>query len=367
MTVSAHDEIFPEGCPGYVAMVTTAPFWMGRPEDLPTSSEAVRTAASKRCKKIADTLSLQSSWQDIGTVLTTMQAAAREVRLIDREPIGDDEAASEANRANDLAFGIVRARGSALTLLTDAAVIALKGILEVAMERGSNLDDTSWQQILGGFDTLFAWIVDPYKEIISRNMPIPPAPLGEQIANEALQQWVLGHHVFMVFAQASTLVIDCLRDSAEQGDFISGVAAGLAAVQLMRGCQGALHYTGNAKKEEYISEIRPTLMPPMAPPKMSGMHWRDHEALIKAMSTSKDAWAWLAESRPDVVRDFRVCLDEVYISHMNVCEHFVGSDSPSLLASERSSRNAVGVIDQFREIRLRSLPTSDEIEGDEFT
>jgi hypothetical protein len=163
----------------------------------------------------------------------------------------------------------------------------------------------------------------------------------------------------MVFAQGGALAVDGLRAAAERGDVDAAVVAAKVATGLLRACEGALRYAGHANSEQYLGEIRPTLTPPVAPPKMSGLHWRDHEALIAALQASGDAWQWLGSRRPELLRAFRSALSETYAAHSGVCEHFVGTEAPSLLAAQGSSRSAVGVLAQFRRIRLAALPDPD--------
>jgi hypothetical protein len=160
----------------------------------------------------------------------------------------------------------------------------------------------------------------------------------------------------MVFAQGCALTLACLRRCAGQDDTPAAAAAATAAIGLMWGSQGALSFAGDLAQDEYVAEIRPTLMPPIAPPKMSGLHWRDHEALVAELAAADDSWRWLAVSRPDLLREFRAALGATYEAHRGVCASFVGDSSPSLLATKGSSRSAVSVLAQFERRRLDLLP-----------
>jgi hypothetical protein len=124
----------------------------------------------------------------------------------------------------------------------------------------------------------------------------------------------------------------------------------------MRASRGALKYAGDAAQQEYQAEIRPTLMPPVAPPKMSGLRWRDHEALVRELAGSSAGWTWLTARHAAPLTAFRAAMSATYAAHVGVCEHFVGGESPSLLANSSSSRSAVGVLAQFRRIRLAQVP-----------
>ncbi|MEU9035657.1 hypothetical protein AB0D45_12280 [Streptomyces sp. NPDC048352] len=355
MTAPADTAVHPEGQPDYVAQVATVPFRMGRPEELPGTLDEVRAAAAARAGEAVRGLARPGARTDLDALLAQVRQTRAALAPAGTVPVGDDPAESEANRDNDLAFGIVRTRGPVTELLVDAALAALVGILEVAADRGSHLDEPAWERLLGGFDALLDWLADPHSA--PRPRPVPAvAPPGPPVHQDALRRWVRGHHVFMVLAQGCALATACMRDSAARGDLPGAEASAAAAEALMRGCQGALLYAGDANREQYNQQIRPTLMPPVAPPKMSGLHWRDHEVLIKELARSREAWEWLAARGSVRPAAFRAALGEAYDSHIGVCDHFVGDQSPSLLAAQGSSRSAVGVIGQFRKIRLSSLP-----------
>jgi uncharacterized protein YbdZ (MbtH family) len=341
--------------------VATVPFRLGRPEDLPTTYGGVRDTVDHGLGDLLDGLD-RSAGGDLAALLAQAHAARGDLGDVPGEPFADDPDESAANRDNDLAFGIVRTRGPAIRLLVDAALAAQIGILELALDGGTGLDPESWQRLIGGFDALFGWLAEPSRPPQPRPVPLP-APPGPARREDALRRWVRGHHVFMVFAQTSAVAIACLTDSARRRDLPGAEASAVAAAALMRGCEGALRYAGDASRDHYEEQIRPTLMPPIAPPKMSGLHWRDHEALISGLTGSTDAWAWLGEHRPDLLTGFRAALGESYDCHQGVCEHFVGNQSPSLLAVKGSSRSAVDVLAQFRRIRLRSLPQPPQTPG----
>ncbi|MFD0332603.1 hypothetical protein ACFQZ0_02040 [Streptomyces erythrogriseus] len=200
------------------------------------------------------------------------------------------------------------------------------------------------------------WPTDPTR--LPAPLPVPGCPSSGPEPLDGLRRWVRGHHVFMVLAQGGTVAVNSLTAAAEAGDEEAAATAAEVASRVMRACRAALQFAGDANPDQYRSEIRPTLMPPVAPPQMSGLRWRDHEALVAALTASGEAWSWLAERRPDALTDFRTALDATYESHKGVCGNFVGSQSPSLLATSRSHRPAVGVIEQFRRLRVGTLPAA---------
>lgn len=341
----------------YLPHVATVPFPMPRPEDLPADAPAIAAAAPTALAAPAARMSDPANRTGLGPLLAAAVAARADLGPVPSTLVGDDPKESRPNRDNDLAFGIERHHGEPLTLFVAALLNAQLGILEIAEERGTNLDERSWHDMVAGFDVLLHWPADPTRL---------PAPLlvpecvrsGKPEPLDGLRRWVRGHHVFMVLAQGGALAVNSLRAAAEAGDEETAAAAAGVAARVMWACRASLQFAGDASPDQYQAEIRPTLMPPVAPPQMSGLRWRDHEALVAALTGSSDAWSWLAERRPDPLEDFRTALDATYDAHKGVCGHFVGRQSPSLLATSRSHRPAVGVIEQFHRLRAGTLPAA---------
>lgn len=353
--------------PEYVERVATVPFRLPRPSDLPNTVDRVVAADAERAATIQALLypaAPDGAGREAAVLLERVAYARAELGPAPGEPVGPDPGESPANRDNDLAFGIVRTRGPAGALLQDAVLASLAGVLEMAVAHGSDVDKPAWDLLNGGFEALIGWLARPRQAPV-RHRAAHPGALHRQQPDDALRRWVRGHHVFMTFCQGATVMMSCLQHSAELGALEDAAAAAAAAVALMEGSHGALLYAGDARRTQYREEIRPTLMPPVAPPKMSGLHWRDHEALVAAITAARPAWSVLAGFRPDLLDEYRTALDAAYRAHRDVCEQFVGDRSPSLLATKGSSRYATDVLGQFRRIRLRSLPDTGEArEGD---
>lgn len=336
--------------PDYLSAVADVPFRLGRPEDLPhrpTGLASARTAA--------EALSHAAARTGTAALLDACRAVRTELAVTLGEPVGEDPDESEANRANDIAFGIVRTDGPPTAVLVDAALAALSGVLDLAADRGIGLDRRDWTDLVNGFDTVLAWLADP--DTVPARPSVPAAPeIREVRPDDALRRWVRGHHVFMVFAQGGAMAARSLSQCAGAEDKDGAVVAASIATTLMGSSRAALRFAGDVTNLAYQSEIRPTLMPPVAPPKMSGLRWRDHEALVRQLAAARDGFAWLSRSHPELLQGFRAELETAYLAHRGVCESFVGTESPSLLATSRSGRSAVGVLDQFRELRLQLLP-----------
>ncbi|WP_330177301.1 hypothetical protein OG875_29615 [Streptomyces sp. NBC_01498] len=341
----------------YLPHVATVPFPMPRPEDLPDDAPAIAAAAPTALAALADRTSRPANRTGLAQLLAATRAAREDLGPVPSTLVGDDPKESRPNRDNDLAFGIERHHGDPLALFVAAVLNAQLGILEIAEERGTGLDESAWYDLVAGFDVLVRWPAAPTR--LPAPLPVPACPpSGAPEALDGLRRWVRGHHVFMVLAQGGALAVNSLRAAAEAGDEETAATAAGVAARIMWGCRASLRFAGDASPDQYQAEIRPTLMPPVAPPQMSGLRWRDHEALVTALTGSSDAWSWLAERRPEPLEEFRTALDATYDAHKGVCGHFVGRQSPSLLATSRSHRPAVGVIEQFRRLRAGTLPAA---------
>ncbi|EGX57581.1 hypothetical protein SZN_22181 [Streptomyces zinciresistens K42] len=339
----------------YLPQVATVPFPMPRPEDLPDDAPAIAAAAPSVLALPAGEVARPASRTGVAELLAAARTARTELGRVSSTLVGDDPGESRPNRDNDLAFGIERHLGDPLALFVQAALNAHIGILEIAEERGTGLDQASWCDLVKGFDTLLLWLAEPTR--LPAPLPVPGcAGSGRPEPLDGLRRWVRGHHVFMVLSQGGTLALNSLAAAADTRDEEGAATAAGVASRVMWACRAALAFAGDASPGQYQAEIRPTLMPPVAPPQMSGLRWRDHEALVVALTESRGAWSWLAERRPGALEDFRTALDATYEAHKGVCGHFVGSQSPSLLATSRSHRPAVGVIEQFHRLRAGTLP-----------
>lgn len=338
--------------------VADVPFHLARPDDtLGCRTELADgvTEAAVAVQALYD----PSARADGAALLRATRTVRHELAVDHGRPLTADPDESRQNRDNDLAFGIVRTDGAPLPLLVDAALAAYGGVLDIAVRYGAGIGAEDWRDLAGGFDALLGWLAVPDGEPVRR--PAPAIGSATEIPpDDALRRWVRGHHVFMVLAQGGALAAACLRDCAAMGDEARAIAAACVAVAAMAASRSALRFAGDVTKLQYQSDIRPTLMPPLAPPKMSGLHWRDHEALVTSIGAAHDGFAWLAGSRPDLLAAFKIALDGAYLAHQRVCEHFVGRDAPSLLATARSSRSAVSVLHQLHVLRRDLLPPSAE-------
>jgi hypothetical protein len=119
----------------------------------------------------------------------------------------------------------------------------------------------------------------------------------------------------------------------------------------MRGSGAALAFTGDFPYPAYAARVRPTLIPPNAPPDMTGLRWRDHEYLIRVLSELRPVFAALPEGLREEREGFADALTEAYDAHKMVCAHFVGADQSSVLMATRTNEAAVSTLERFKRSR----------------
>lgn len=263
---------------------------------------------------------------------------------------------SASNIANDSAFRIVRVRGDALRILVSSTGVLLHALLEL---RPDPADESLFEYWLGCVNThllLLCYLggADSVPETLSPSDFDGRAPAA---GRDPLRQWILGHRSFMTFCQGLVIALRSARAAFDTDDDRARDLGIDAVVRLLDGCAVAMQFAASYRQEMYAEIIRPTVMPPVAPPAMSGLHWRDHEALVEELNLCSGMWSLLSEvaERSAAVCTVRQSLVAVYDSHIGVCARFVGSEAPSLLGRGSSPRTAVEVLGQLRARRASSF------------
>lgn len=263
-------------------------------------------------------------------------------------PVRDDPNESQGNKANDLAFRIVRVQGDVMPLLVHSALQGFVALLDEAVTGGSDLDSEQWGRLRAAFTAMFSILAGQGGE---------PPPVGDMeptrltagSERDALVRWTRGHHVFMVLVQGLVVSLNRFRKDLASGDVAGAASALKTATVLMGGSEAALRFTGDYSYSAYEKSVRPTLMPPVAPPGMSGLRWRDHEHMVALLTEMRPVFAQLQEPVLREQRDaFHAAIAHAYDAHKLVCGSFVGHETTSLL----SKKSAVEVLDNFKKGRL---------------
>lgn len=330
------------------------PFHLLRPQDLPRIPSGGSTGAAGAAAVVENVL----RGVDHDT-LDTVEAALWENGLTaaDFTVLTDDPSESVSNRANDQAFGIVRVSGDRLGILRHSTLRGYQTLLRDQFSSGTDLSATKLDWLHLAFVRLLALhsgTVDPTAVKIAVELPRPglcPPPDGTY----AQRRWIAGHHVFMVLVQGLIIALQEMAEDVRIGRIAGAQRWFDLASALMRGSDAALTFTGNFPYSEYEKRVRPTLIPPTAPPDMSGLRWRDHEYLIRVLVRLRPIFADLDPRLEPWREEFVQALSGSYDAHKTVCAHFVGNEQSSVLMSTRTTQPAVSTLDKFKRSRSALL------------
>lgn len=276
-----------------------------------------------------------------------------DAREADSGPSGSS--GSSGNRDNDAAFGIIRMDGNRPQLLMHSVLAVYEAVLDDMVRNGTGLSLPEWRRLRDGLNALLGYIADfdvtgpvnSYPPVAAGRCPQPP---------DVLRRWVRGHHLFMVIMQGLALALAELEEAARRARGAETAQALDLAVMLMQSSESALRFAADFEPDEYSDVVRPTMMPPAAPPGLSGLHWRDHEYLLLRLARVRHV---LAASEPALVslrQRFRAAYEAVYDAHSLVCARFGGDSARSLLMTEKSKQTAVGVLSHYKRARLQNIP-----------
>jgi len=324
-------------------------FILLRPQDLPANDRQLAHMRSLVADPLRPVNALFAETPALG-VLTVVENALQALRLPDSyvTVVVDDEEESAGNSDNDRAFGIVRVTGHRALILAHTALRGYQILLKEALSQGTTMSPQEWGRLIAAFRQLLRLYSGlPAVSDTPARQP-PAAPAGDR---DALRRWTHGHHVFMVLVQALVVAIKVFADHVRRHRRSQASDTLARATSIMWGCQAALRFTGDFPYSEYETQVRPTLMPPTAPPEMSGLRWRDHEYLVKVLTNVRPLLGGLDRGLAPERDAFTEAVAATYDSHRSVCERFVGSDQPSVLMAPRSHKPAVRTLEDFKRSR----------------
>jgi hypothetical protein len=334
--------------------VPAVSFLLLQPEHLPQGRDEFSKPSPLAA--LCDSIARQHGQSPDSEALAAAREALRQLEssLGDFHSVENSPREAPGNRANDLAFHIVRVEGNTLPLLVHSTLQGLVALLDEALTGGTDLEPRQWGKLRWAFSTLFHALAGRWEE------PAPAPPLKpplkiEEGERDALRRWTRGHYVFMVLVQGLVVVLNGFRRELESANLTGARAALGMATVLMWGAESALRFTGDFTFNAYEKSVRPTLMPPVAPPGMSGLRWRDHEHLVEVLSSLRPVFLNLDPSLQQQRDEFHAAMSHAYESHKFVCSSFVGTERTSLLMTERTEKSAVEVLDHFKRVRLHLL------------
>jgi hypothetical protein len=272
-----------------------------------------------------------------------LQIFEENIRML---PMDNDENESFENKANDTAFNIVRVNNQPVEMLVYGTLQGLDIFFNEVKESGTNLSHEDWVKLPRASYSLLCYYLNKKPKPDSLR-GIRPDKLNNFLGKEALKRWTSGHHYFMTIIQGEIYCTNNALRYLEENSFDKASSYFSLLVNLMEGAEGALKFTGEFDEDAYLNFIRPTLIPPNAPPGMSGLRWRDHEFLVRNLINLKPYFKNTNATIKDEVIRLKEALGKVYDAHKNVCKSFVHENT-----SLRSEKPAVDVIEGYKRARL---------------
>jgi hypothetical protein len=132
-----------------------------------------------------------------------------------------------------------------------------------------------------------------------------------------------------------------------------------AALDLLRvlldGTSVAFEFAGDFSPTCYRDTVRPSMEPPSTSEGFSGVLSADHRHLMKLLRTLKPQLDKARSCFPSHYERFMKAFGEMYDSHKHVCSRFAGNEEPSLLMSGKNDRTASQQLEQFKQMRMKSI------------
>lgn len=162
---------------------------------------------------------------------------------------------------------------------------------------------------------------------------------------DAIRRWKRGHHAFHVVLVAMNTRLAEVDGHLDSGDWDAVAAAMLDLARLYDAATSIMRYTGDFRRMEYETLIRPSMMPPLVSPGFSGVFNREHAAMTGGLGRLRAVMrrALADPEVPDLVRAawrrLRAAQGANRTAHMLICRRFVDGGA-SLLRDFHRRRDA---------------------------
>ena len=177
--------------------------------------------------------------------------------------------------------------------------------------------------------------------------------INEKELDHARVRWQAGHHLFFSYVQALLLICRKMKTHIDNGDMQAAAGEIERATQVLWGVSVTFKLTGNFSQAAYDGYVRPNMFE--ADEGFSGLWSHDHDFLVKkVLRELKPIFQAPPSELQPAIQKFRQAFAVMYDSHKYVCGKFEG-DAPSLLMGEEAQKTAVGMIDTFKQNRLRVI------------
>ncbi|MDJ0695419.1 hypothetical protein [Mastigocoleus sp. MO_188.B34] len=341
--------------------------YLTKPEQLPRYRQEVSQNYSLEVlDTIANCTQNLSSSTD-AEALSQISATLNQISLYLPCPIYSQPIVSNSTEQNEKDYylnivddymRVIRVQGNSELILLWGILQTYAELLKEALTAGTYLKNSQWKNLRHAFESMLRYLGREAIESLPNSVLIPltlstPDPAN----NDPLNRWVIGHHIFYVLIQSLVVALNCFHTEITSENVQEAEVAITLATFLMWGAESALRFTGDFSASQFQDIVRPSMMPPNAPPGLSGQFSRDHLYLVKLLSELRPTFENLNSNLMMKYRQFVQAFEATYEAHKFVCKKFVGVESQSLRMNSTSSKSAVDVLQDLKIFRLKNLKT----------
>ena len=165
----------------------------------------------------------------------------------------------------------------------------------------------------------------------------------------AMLLWKRFHWAFFVNTQGLYMALSRFEQFVEKGDLEGAREELVSAAILMRASGASMQLAGSFSAEDYVDEVRPSMMPPqMETLGFSGLMSWDHSSLIELWKRLGPIFSAIPETIEAEYRDFLAAYACLADSHSAVCSRFGGESQGSI---RHESTQAVESLGRFKKAR----------------
>lgn len=272
-----------------------------------------------------------------GSDAAALKILRRALRLFPVEalttPVKETDA-SGIGPATDRVFHITRVQGDSSEILVYTAVAGYCTLLDEVLDAGTHLDPKQWSFLRSGFTALFRMLAGAEPPTEPPVLYTPTSRADSQNRPDSVRRWFRGHYGFFVILQGIASAIQLMVSHVRRSELLQGRDALVTASILMRAASVAFRFTGDFPGVDYENRVRPNMMPPTAPPKVSGLQLRDHKYMVRALAAARPVLTCPPSELASCRDSFYEALLETYESHKFVCSSFLDDTSATLISSD---------------------------------
>ncbi|QLE54761.1 siderophore biosynthesis protein [Nostoc sp. TCL26-01] len=170
---------------------------------------------------------------------------------------------------------------------------------------------------------------------------------------EAQQIWKVFHWSFFINTQGLIICLNRLEMKLAVGNISAAQIELETAAELMMASGAAMELAGSFSRQEYESQVRPSMTPPyVQSADFSGLMSWEHSWLVKIWKRLRPVFERLPADLEPQHHQLVSAYFSLAKSHKAVCEKFGGGESGSLRCDKNT---AVDILDRFSQNRWRLI------------